>query len=218
MVGPHQGREHGYETPRPDVQAHVPLEARRILELGCSTGALGAALKRRQPAVVVGVEIDETYALEASRHLDRVIVSNVEDVLRGPALEEAPFDCLVIADVLEHLVNPWRTLDQAVAMLSPRATVVISVPNVAECSGIWRLLREGRWPRDDEGLFDRTHLQWFTRADAVDLVQGAGLQIMRVEPRYWSGGGRLRLQLMLAKTPLHRFLAAQYIVSATKPR
>lgn len=218
MVGLHQRREHGYQTPRPDVQAHVPLGARRILELGCSTGALGAAIKRRQPAVIVGVEIDETYAQEARRHLDRVIVSNVEDVLHGSVSEEAPFDCLVIADVLEHLVDPWRTLDRAVALLSPGATIVVSLPNVAECSGIWRLLREGRWPRDDEGLFDRTHLQWFTRADAVDLVRGAGLQILRIESRYWSGGWRLRLRLVLAKTPLHRFLAAQYIVSATKPR
>lgn len=49
-------RWHGYETARPDVANHVPTSARRILELGCSTGALGAALKQRQPALVVGVE------------------------------------------------------------------------------------------------------------------------------------------------------------------
>ncbi len=211
-------RCHGYETSRPDVQALVPLSARRILDLGCSAGALGAAVKERQGALVVGVEANADYAAAARARLDRVVVSEVEMFLREPAPAEAPFDCLIAADVLEHLVNPWEVLGRAVGLLEPGATVVVSLPNIAEWRGVCRLLRTGRWPRDDEGVFDRTHLQWFTLADALDLLRSADLRVAHVEPRFWQTGWRLTWRLALSRTPLHRFLAPQYIISAVKDR
>jgi hypothetical protein len=51
-----------YENPRPDMQALVPRDARRILDLGSSSSALGAALKARHECEVVGVEMDPVYA------------------------------------------------------------------------------------------------------------------------------------------------------------
>src|SRR5664280_2662595 len=122
-------RQKGYETARPDVQAHVPLQAKRILELGCSNGALGASIKARQSAVVVGVEVNLSYAEMAAARIDRVIVADAETFASGTTPDEGPFDCLIAADVLEHLVNPWDVLSQCVRFLSPGATVIISVPN-----------------------------------------------------------------------------------------
>ena len=210
-------RAHGYESPREDVQRHVPRHASRILDLGCSTGALGAALKRRQDAVVVGVEIDPGYASEAGARLDRVIVSDIESFLAGPAPAEAPFDCLIAADVLEHLVDPWTALRRAAELLDRQATAVISVPNVLEWRGLWRLIRTGRWPLADAGVFDRTHLRWFTRDDALALLRQAGLSPLDVDARYWEQDlRRLQLKRWLAKTPLDRFLPFQYIISAAK--
>ena len=210
-------RAHGYESPREDVQRHVPRHACRILDLGCSTGALGAALKQRQGAVVVGVEIDADYATGARARLDRVIVSDVESFLAGPAPPEAPFDCLIAADVLEHLVDPWTALRRAVRLIDRHAIAVISIPNVSEWRGLWRLVRTGRWPLADAGVFDRTHLRWFTRDDALALARQAGLRPLAIDARYWeSDWKRLRLKRLLAKTPLARFLPFQYIITAIK--
>lgn len=209
-------RAAGYETERPDVQAHVPRDARRVLDLGCSTGALGAALKRRQDAIVVGIELDADYAAQAAARLDRVVAGDVELVLDGPAPPEAPFDCLVAADILEHLVDPWRALRRGADLLAAGATVVVSLPNVAHYVGIWRLLRGGRWPRDDAGVFDRTHLRWFTLEDGLDLLRQAGLRPTAVEPRYWTDGWHLRWRQAAARTPLQPFLAPQYVLCAVK--
>jgi 2-polyprenyl-3-methyl-5-hydroxy-6-metoxy-1,4-benzoquinol methylase len=206
----------GYESARPDVQRHVPHTARRILDLGCSTGALGAALKARQDAIVVGVEPRAEAAAEAATRLDRVVALGVEAFLREAPAPEAPFDCLVAADVLEHLVDPWGVLERTVELLSPGATVVVSLPNVAYWRGLARLVRSGRWPMDAEGVFDRTHLRWFTRDDALELVRQAGLRVVDVEPRYWAVGWSLRLVRALARTRLHRFLPPQYVITAVK--
>lgn len=212
----HASRKAGYETERPDLQRHIPLTSRRILDLGCCTGALGAALKRRQQTTVLGVELDGAYATDARTRLDRVVTSDVERFLAGPVPPEAPFDCLIAADVLEHLVDPWLALSRAADLLQPEATAVISLPNVADYRVFWRVLRTGRWPREDVGVFDRTHLRWFTLADGLDLVQQAGLRPIAIDPRYWTAGWHLRWRLVAAKTPLHRYLPPQYVFCAVK--
>jgi methionine biosynthesis protein MetW len=166
----------GYESARPDVQSLVPASARAILDLGCSNGALGAALKARQGATVLGVELGEEYAREAEARLDRVIVADAEAFAAGAAPPEAPFDCVIAADVLEHLRDPWAALGFLATLLRPGGTAAVSVPNVAHWTGRRALLR-GRFPYAEHGLFDRTHLRFFTRAGARDLVASAGLRV-----------------------------------------
>jgi 2-polyprenyl-3-methyl-5-hydroxy-6-metoxy-1,4-benzoquinol methylase len=194
----------------------VPGTARAILDLGCSTGALGAALKARQGAVVLGVELGEEYAEVARERLDRVVVADVEAFAAGPPPPEAPFDCLIAADVLEHLADPWGALRGALAMLAPGATAIVSLPNILFMPALLRIVRTRRWPREDEGLFDRTHLRWFTEADAVELLEQAGLRGVQVHPRYWVEGGALRLRHGLARTPLKPYLAPQHVLTAVK--
>ncbi len=212
-------RTAGYETDRPDVQAHVPRDASSILELGCSAGALGAALKRRaapRPVTIVGVELDPGYAQTAAERIDRVVVADAESFLSGPVPPEAPFDCLVAADVLEHLVDPWTARRHAVELVRPGGKVVVSVPNVLFVGSLLRLVRERRWPREDEGPFDRTHLRWFSRTDAEDLLRQAGLHAIATEPRYWVEGAKLRRRRQLARTPLGPFLPVQHIVTGIR--
>lgn len=207
-------RTGGYESARPDVQAHVPRDVRRILELGCSTGALGAAIKARQDAVVVGVEIDPDYAADAGGRLDRVVTASVEDFLASGPPPEAPFDCLVCADVLEHLVDPTEVLRRCTAHLAPGGHVVISVPNVLYWPEFRRVL-EGDWPEDDHGVFDRTHLRWFTPATAARLARAAGLTDVAVHPQRWPMRRRYRLvSSTLTRLGLDRFTPAQLIVTA----
>jgi 2-polyprenyl-3-methyl-5-hydroxy-6-metoxy-1,4-benzoquinol methylase len=205
-----------YESARPDVQAHVPRSARRILELGCSAGALGTALKERQDALVLGVELDPGYAREAEARLDRVIVGDAGAFATGPAPPEAPFDCLIAADVLEHLADPWAALRGAAAMLAPGAAVVVSLPNVLFWGALARVIRGRRWPREADGIFDRTHLRWFSEADAVELLESAGLRDVRVHPRYWVEGAALRRRERLARTPLRPYLAPQHVLTALR--
>jgi 2-polyprenyl-3-methyl-5-hydroxy-6-metoxy-1,4-benzoquinol methylase len=206
-------RREAYESARPDVQAVVPMSARRILDLGCATGELGAALRARQGAEVVGVELSSEYAVEARARLDRVELGDVAAVLADPPVDLGRFDCVIAADVLEHLVDPWTALCDAVALLEPGGTAVVSLPNVQYLLVFWRLLRRGSWPREAAGLFDATHLRWFTLRDARALLEGAGLEVLAVSPQYWfPPGWQLRSILALAHTRLAPFLPGQYVL------
>lgn len=208
-----------YENPRPDVQALVPRDARRILDLGCSSGALGAALKARAPGTtVVGVERDPRYAVAARARLDDVIE---EDLGAFDPEGLGRFDCLVAADVLEHLVDPWTVLRRAAAVLAPGGTAVISLPNVRYWETFWQVYVRGTWPRATIGLFDRTHLRWFTLADAWALLDQAGLTTEHVDRRLRLTPSQSRLdplaQRTLTRVPgLRTLLTYQHVIRARR--
>jgi 2-polyprenyl-3-methyl-5-hydroxy-6-metoxy-1,4-benzoquinol methylase len=215
------GALEAYTGARPEVQALVPRGVRRVLDLGCSNGALGAGLRERG-AEVVGVELDPVLAREAGARLDRVVVGDVSAVLASDGAAESlgRFDCVVAADVLEHLRDPWTALRDAVGLLEPGGTVVVSLPNVRFFEVLWELGVRGRWPRRAHGIFDASHLRWFTRADAVELLAGAGLRVEVERPmiRVRPGGSRFDPVFgWLGRTPLRELFAFQWILVGRVP-
>src|SRR5882724_3574126 len=163
-----------YERERPEVLNAIPREAARILDVGCGAGWLGEQLKRRQGATVWGIEVVPKASERAAQQLDRVWNTPVETAL--PEIPEENFDCIVTADVLEHLVDPWTVLAHLRRRLVPGGTLVASIPNV----GHWDVIRdllEGTWQYASEGLLDQTHLRFFTRRSVRELFWTAGLAI-----------------------------------------
>ena len=171
-----------YDRVNPDLLRRIPVGARAVLEVGCGAGALGAAFKAIRPEVVyVGLEQVEEAASLAAGRLDHVLRADAEDPeLVLPDLP--PLDCLIYGDVLEHLRDPWATLRRHAALLHDEGVLLACVPNVQHWSVLANLL-QGRWPLADEGLFDRTHLRWFTRESLGELVASCGLQLQELAPR-----------------------------------
>lgn len=145
---------------------------KRVLDVGCDTGYLGRVLIGSGNQVS-GVEVNPVSAEEAAKHLDRVVVRDLED---GELAEDFPpgsFDVVLFGDVLEHLRDPVAVLRQARPVLAPGGSVVISVPNIAH--GDVRLaLLQGRFDYTKVGLLDDTHLKFFTRDSLVTLLHDAG--------------------------------------------
>jgi methionine biosynthesis protein MetW len=156
----------------------VPAGA-RVLDVGCATGYLAAELAARG-CVVVGVEADPAAAAAATaRGVCAEVVAGDGDTTdcRAALTTRAPFDAVVAGDVLEHLRDPWAALAFLASLLRPGGRVVVSVPNIAHWTGRRALLR-GRFPYAEHGLLDRTHLRFFTRTGARELVASAGLRVV----------------------------------------
>ncbi|WP_354700235.1 hypothetical protein DSM112329_00501 [Paraconexibacter sp. AEG42_29] len=148
----------------------------RVLDVGCSTGYLGAVLAATG-CQVVGVEQDERAALRARARdvIADVLIGSVddEDVLSRIA-EHGPYDAIVCGDVLAHVPRPEATLQALVAQLADGGRVAISLPNVAHWTARRAFLR-GQFPREDDGLFARAHLRFFSLAGVRGLLHAAGL-------------------------------------------
>ena len=210
--GERAARAAAYERARPEILVHVPRTAKRVLDLGCATGATGAALKARQDVEVVGVELEPEYAREAAARLDHVIAGDVES-----ARPEGRFDVLIAADILEHLRDPWAALRAHAQRLEPGGTAIVSLPNVAHWSTYAQLAR-GSWPRKPEGIFDATHLRWFTLRDARELLLQAGLTPHTVVRRGWVYTRGSRLDVLappLLKVPgIRTLITFQHVIAA----
>lgn len=173
-----------YTNPRPEVQNLIPLTATTILDIGCGAGVLGESIKMRQPCKVIGIEIVPEAAEQAKKKLDSVLVGTVEQHL--PTLERAYFDCIVMADVLEHLADPYTLLRNLKVLLSLTGCAIISLPNVRHWAVVKNLL-EGRFDYKDEGIMDRTHLRFFTMSSAVAMINGAGYDVDQIHAVVYQG-------------------------------
>src|SRR6476469_3646589 len=166
--------EHGLSPAHRLMLEAVP-DGARVLDVGCATGYLAAELTRRG-CRVTGVEADPAAARGARAHCEAIVIGDIEDAgCRGEVASLAPFDVVLCGDVLEHLRDPWSAL-RALAAFGGR--VVLSVPNVAHWTGR-RALARGHFPYAEHGLFDRTHLRFFTRASARELAERAGLRVVQ---------------------------------------
>ncbi|MCY4747408.1 methyltransferase domain-containing protein [Pelomonas sp. UHG3] len=166
----------------PTVLALIPSGARRIVEVGCSTGGLAQALKAQRPDVhFIGLELDAKAAELARQRCDEVLQLDIESA--GPEFfaRLQGQDCWVFGDVLEHLRDPWRVLAEVARVLAPGGCVVASVPNAQHWS-VQARLNMGFFQYEATGMMDRTHLRWFTRQTLLQLFDGAGLQVDRCQP------------------------------------
>ncbi|HZP42304.1 MAG TPA: class I SAM-dependent methyltransferase [Candidatus Binatia bacterium] len=171
-----------YRRAREELQDLLPPRPRRVLDVGCGEGALGAAVKRAHPCCeVLGVELSPEAAAVARARLDRVLVGDVE---RVDVAVDAALDAIVYGDVLEHCVDPWAVLRRHAALLADGGRVVVSLPNVRHWAVILGLLR-GAWEYQEAGILDRGHLRFFTRREGERLLAQAGLRVRGVRPVYW---------------------------------
>jgi len=166
-----------------DVLGLIPTGSRRIIEIGCGSGALAREFKKISPECeYVGVEIDPAYAELAARHCDRVLTLDIENVAEGFWKECSDRDCWIFADVLEHLKDPWRVLKSVREVLPGTGVVIACIPNVQHWS-IQINLMLGNFRYEDIGLLDRTHLRWFTRKSIIEMFESNGYAIREGVPR-----------------------------------
>lgn len=179
-----------YSSANPDLLAMIPPDAKRVLEVGCGTGALASRYKMLNPKCEYwGVEADYDAAAFADIN---PAVAHVYAIPIEQFLDEAepiPFDAIVFGDVLEHMQNPSKVLEDLVRdWLAPGGHVLACVPNVQHIDVVMTLLH-GDWPQMDSGLFDRTHLRWFTKKSLIDMFVGVGLSIPKIRPRVFGTSG-----------------------------
>lgn len=111
----------------------------RILDFGCSQGECPIVIANRLGADVVGAdaswsEIERARRL-ADRHADRpegltFVTANERDLsaLQEQFAKHGPFDAAIMAEVLEHLIDPINLVERIEAMVRPGGVIVITVP------------------------------------------------------------------------------------------
>ena len=155
----------------------------------------------------------------AQKRLDGVIIGNVEEISLKDYFPPNYFDCIIYADILEHLRNPWSVLRNVTEFVSDDGIIIASIPNIRHYATIFNLLFRGYWPYRERGIHDINHLRFFTLQNIKEMFQSAKLKIIRIERKY-----RIiershlfnRFSIYFALPFIKDLIAFQYLVVAKK--
>lgn len=152
-----------------------------VLDLGCGAGGNAPYLRAQGVASITGIEPVPAVAAVAREVYDHVLLGTAEQCLQ--ALPVRP-EVVVAADVLEHTVAPDAVLRTLLAVSAPGVRLLVSAPNVRHHSVLRMLVLHGQWRYQDEGIMDRTHLRWFTRASIQELLTSSGWAVEQTRPKF----------------------------------
>lgn len=201
-----------YGSDRSPFLEWLGMRPQRVLDIGCGAGRSGAWLRARGATRIVGVEVDPASGQAARAIYDEVHIASIESAL---STIDEPFDLILCADVLEHLVDPWSVARRLREHATPETTLAVSIPNIRNIGALRRIAFGDGFAYETEGIFDATHLRFFTRSNARTMLEGGGWRIERSGRSLRSLGARIASKL--TRGFADEWLAYQWYFVARKP-
>ncbi len=143
-----------------------------VLDVGCADGILSKKIQDLG-FQVVGIEPNFTdFNLAKAKGLS-VINETIPNAVK---LIHSKFDIIVLADVLEHLIEPEKDLELVLNYLNPNGYVIIFVFNVAHIY-IRIMLLLGNFNYTERGILDKTHVRFFTKKTFFQFLKNFDLVV-----------------------------------------
>ena len=202
-----------FQNVRIDLLKLIPKNKtiNRVLEIGCGDGSTGYFLKRDFGVKeIVGIEVNEAVKEEAKKKLDQVIITDIEEL--ELSFEDNYFDCILLADVLEHLYDPWTILQKVYPLLKESGFILASIPNIQHWSILLKLI-SGKWDYTNTGILDVTHIRFFTEYSIKRMFIDAKYAIER---NYRSMGKIVCFLNLITLKLFNNFLTFRYLILASK--
>jgi len=160
----------------------------KLLDIGCGDGFLLKLIQKNSNLSLYGTDIVKKHLLELEKQ--NIKTSCVDLNTQPLPFKENFFDFVVIEEVLEHVFDNEKLLEEIHRVLKPNASMIISVPNM----GAWYnrfLLFFGFMPHFVEsgstkiygtpfGVFDG-HVKGFTERSIVEMLVDKKFSIEKIK-------------------------------------
>ncbi|HZS35962.1 MAG TPA: bifunctional class I SAM-dependent methyltransferase/glycosyltransferase family 2 protein [Polyangia bacterium] len=165
-----RARNHAYYAALERLARFVVPEGQSVLEIGCGTGDLLAALK---PARGVGIDLSPRLIAHAQKkHSELEFAVADAETLDSPALDGKTFDYVILSDVVGMLRDVWSALRALRRMCNPRTRVLVTYYNF-----VWEpLLRLGERLGQKMPVAQQN---WLGMQDLENLLQLNHFEIVR---------------------------------------
>ena len=200
-----------FQYNRNEMIKFIPKDSRVTLEVGCGVGNFSNTLKGLG-ITVWGVEPDYDSFLVAGKKLDKVYHGSFEDVYNNLPL--SAFDVIIFNDVLEHMVDPWKILEMSKKLLNQEGVIVASIPNFLYFHEFLNFILNKNFDYQKAGIFDKTHLRFFTKKSIVEMFKGLDYQLLSLEGIHPTDSKKFKLFNLLTLGYYHEMKFLQYGVQA----
>lgn len=150
-----------------------------ILDLGCSDTSLGAYLEKNGNTVY-GIDAEPILPPKTSR-IHGFRQHNLEKGIMVDDTWPKTYTTIIMGDIIEHLANPAPLLDSCHNFLTPHGQCIVSIPNVANIVSRVRLFF-GIFSYSSRGIFDKSHLRFYTYASAKALFKQHNFSVTQMCP------------------------------------
>jgi 2-polyprenyl-3-methyl-5-hydroxy-6-metoxy-1,4-benzoquinol methylase len=152
-----------------------------VLEIGSGSGNLTKYMKDELQCKVTCIERSPEMAEAGKAHAYQMIVADVETDQWENSIDKK-FDCIMLADVLEHLRNPAALIKRLSAFLKQNGIMITSIPNIGH-NAIILGLKDGKFEYRETGLLDNTHVHFMTRKSIRSLFEDNGFFLQNEESK-----------------------------------
>lgn len=170
-------KKHGLSITQQEILNLVGKE-KTVLEIGPSAGYMTKAFLDNDCTVDV-VETSKEAVAKVPKKVRKIFNQSIEAIATYKLLN-SDYEYIVMADVLEHLVNPSWVLKKLLKVTHANTKVLISLPNVASWPMRKQLFFKGDFEYQDSGLLDRTHLHFYTVVTLPKLLSENGWKIEKI--------------------------------------
>lgn len=151
-----------------EILNHLDVSGKKVLDVGCASGALLYLMREHGASEVVGIDsaaYPVTYGVE-NYGLD-LRCSDLENA----QLPDAYFDLVALIDVIEHVENLHRMLADLRRAVRPGGHLFIITPNYSSYS-----LARDQWTC----LYkDFEHLQYFSEQSLREVFRSVGIRLVK---------------------------------------
>lgn len=154
-----------------DVYRLVKKPSSAILDVGCGGGSLAARLMA-DGHIVDGITLSDAEQHAAAEFCRDVFIYNLENGLPDEVLHRK-YDYVICSHVLEHIVYPEQLLTHISKVLTNEGELIIALPNIMHYKSRFKLL-SGNFNYEQAGIWDYTHVKWYTFKSACRLLEHHG--------------------------------------------
>ncbi len=108
------------------IASQVPDNAKLILDVGCGNGWVANKFAKTQNVISMDISLKNAAAVQAKTNSNNHS-GLVADVYHLP-LKPNSIDCIIAAEVIEHVIDPKLFIEKLYHVLKPSGTLIITTP------------------------------------------------------------------------------------------
>lgn len=158
-----------------EVLKNISNTAKYILDIGCGNGD-NARILNKNGRIIDGITLSEKEKENAQKYMSNIYIHNLENGL--PADLAYKYDVIICSHVIEHIAYPKNLLNDIKQRLAPNGILIVALPNIMVYQSRFRLLF-GNFNYEESGIWDFTHLRWYTFKTGEELLLNNGFNVVK---------------------------------------